>query len=47
MGWSPNPAHIRNGEFREDVAYSVARELIDLPHRPTALYVANGVMALA
>jgi len=43
---APRPDHIRSGEFREDVAYSVARELIDRAHRPTALYVANGVMAL-
>jgi len=43
---APRPDHIRSGEFREDVAYSVARELIDRPDRPTALYAANGVMAL-
>jgi len=43
---APRPDHIRSGEFREDVAYSVARELIDQPDRPTALYAANGVMAL-
>jgi LacI family transcriptional regulator, galactose operon repressor len=45
-GLAPHPAHIRSGEFREDVAYSVAREIIDSPDRPTALYVASGVMAL-
>jgi LacI family transcriptional regulator len=45
-GLSPHPGDIRSGEFREDVAYSVARELIDRPDRPTALYAANGVMAL-
>jgi len=42
----PAHGHIRSGEFREDAAYSVARELLTLPDRPTALYVANGVMAL-
>jgi LacI family transcriptional regulator len=43
---APQPGHVRSGEFREDVAYSVAREIIDRPDRPTALYAANGVMAL-
>jgi hypothetical protein len=45
-GLSPEPGHIRSGEFREDVAYSVARELLERPDLPTALYAANGVMAL-
>src|SRR4051794_9472209 len=45
-GLAPLPDDIRSGEFREDVAYSVARELIDCADRPTALYAANGVMAL-
>ncbi|MGO4723681.1 MULTISPECIES: LacI family DNA-binding transcriptional regulator [unclassified Inquilinus] len=45
-GAAPRPEHVRSGEFREDVAYSVARELLLLPDRPSALYVANGVMAL-
>jgi LacI family transcriptional regulator len=45
-GVEPRPGHIRCGEFREDVAYSVAREIIDGPNRPTALYAASGVMAL-
>ena len=45
-GVEPLPSHIRSGEFREDVAYSVAREIIDRPDRPTALYAASGIMAL-
>ena len=45
-GLAPEPGHVRSGEFREDVAYSVAREIIERPDRPTALYAANGVMAL-
>jgi LacI family transcriptional regulator len=45
-GLAPQPGHIRAGEFREDVAYSVARELLQRQDRPSALYVANGVMAL-
>ena len=45
-GLAPKPEHVRSGEFREDVAYSVAREMIHRPNRPTALYAASGVMAL-
>ncbi|MCB1490313.1 MAG: LacI family DNA-binding transcriptional regulator [Rhodobiaceae bacterium] len=45
-GLTPRDADIRCGEFREDVAYSVARDMLQSPDRPTALYVANGVMAL-
>jgi LacI family transcriptional regulator len=45
-GLAPQPGHIRSGEFREDVAYSVAREILERDDRPSALYVANGVMAL-
>ncbi|WP_374305688.1 LacI family DNA-binding transcriptional regulator [Ferrovibrio sp.] len=45
-GVTPLPHHIRQGEFREEVAYAMAREMLERPDRPTALYVANGVMAL-
>lgn len=45
-GLAPRPDHVRSGEFRENVAYSVAREMVTGPDRPTALYVASGVMAL-
>ena len=45
-GLAPLPGHVRSGEFREDVAYSVARDILGAPDRPSALYVANGVMAL-
>lgn len=45
-GLAPEPHHVRSGEFREDSAYSVARSLLEQPNRPTALYVASGVMAL-
>jgi LacI family transcriptional regulator len=43
---APQPGHVRCGEFREDVAYSIAREILERPDRPSALYIANGVMAL-
>ncbi|SFD44775.1 transcriptional regulator, LacI family [Devosia psychrophila] len=45
-GLAPQPSHVRSGEFREDAAYSVARDILGQPNRPTALYVANGVMAI-
>lgn len=45
-GLAPRSEHVRSGEFREDVAYSVAREMLNGPNRPTALYAASGVMAL-
>lgn len=45
-GLAPQPGHVRSGEFREDAAYSVARDILGQPDRPTALYVANGVMAI-
>ena len=45
-GLTPLPDHIRSGGFREEIAYSVARDLLRLPGRPSALYVANGLMAL-
>ncbi len=45
-GLAPRDSDIRSGEFREDVAYSVALDLLRRSDRPTALYVANGLMAL-
>jgi LacI family transcriptional regulator len=45
-GLAPEPHHLRCGEFREDAAFSVALNLLQQPAPPTALYVANGVMAL-
>jgi LacI family transcriptional regulator, galactose operon repressor len=45
-GLAAEPRYIRSGEFREDAAYSVARSLLEQADRPTALYVASGVMAL-
>lgn len=45
-GLQPMSGHVRSGEFREDTAYSVARDLLGKSERPSALYVANGVMAI-
>ena len=45
-GLTPRPDHVRSGEFREDVAYSMAREMVAAQDRPSAIYAASGVMAL-
>ena len=45
-GLALHPHHVRCGEFREEVAYAQACEVLSRPDPPTALYVANGVMAL-
>ena len=45
-GCVPLERDIRPGEFREEVAYSAALDMLRGQDRPTALYVANGVMAL-
>ena len=45
-GVSLDSRFVRPGDFREDVAYSAARSLLSQPDRPTAVYVANGLMAL-
>lgn len=45
-GLAPDPRHVRSGEFREELAHSAALDMLSLEDRPTALYVASGVMAL-
>ena len=45
-GLAVEPRFIRSGDFREEAAYSAARSLLEQPNRPSALYVANGLMAL-
>ena len=45
-GLEPDPRHVRVGEFREELSYSLALDMLGAADRPTALYVANGVMAL-
>ncbi len=45
-GMTLEPRFVRSGDFREEAAYSAARGLLEQPERPTALYVANGLMAL-
>jgi LacI family transcriptional regulator, galactose operon repressor len=45
-GLKVEPSFVRSGEFREEVAYSATRALFEQRDRPTALYVANGLMAL-
>lgn len=43
---APHPGDVQSGEFREELAYSLAFDMLGKAERPTALYVANGVMAL-
>ncbi|WMS43911.1 LacI family DNA-binding transcriptional regulator [Acuticoccus sp. MNP-M23] len=45
-GLKPDPSHIRSGEFREEVAYSAALDMLRQKDRPSAIYAANGLMAL-
>lgn len=45
-GLTPSPEHIRSGGFREEIAYSAVIDMMKQPNPPTALYVANGLMAL-
>jgi LacI family transcriptional regulator len=45
-GLTFEPRFVRSGDFREEAAYSAARALLEQSERPTALYVANGLMAL-
>jgi LacI family transcriptional regulator len=45
-GLTVEPRFVRSGDFREEAAYSAARALFEQRERPTALYVANGLMAL-
>lgn len=45
-GLTFEPRFVRSGDFREEVAYSAARAMLEQTERPTALYVANGLMAL-
>jgi LacI family transcriptional regulator len=43
-GLALDPAHVRSGDFREDVAYSATRDMLARKKPPTALYVANNLM---
>lgn len=45
-GLAPLPGDVQNGDFREESAYSLTLDMIGRAERPTAVYVANGVMAL-
>jgi len=40
-----DPALVRQGEFAQPDGYRGARELLDLPERPTAIFASNDVMA--
>jgi LacI family transcriptional regulator len=44
-GVKPEPALIRNGDFRFDAAYRASLELLATHPRPTAVFACNGTMA--
>jgi LacI family transcriptional regulator len=45
-GIATQPDFIRHGDFRESGGHLAARALLDLPHRPSAIFVANNNMLI-
>jgi LacI family transcriptional regulator len=45
-GMRPDPALIREGNFKQDSGYGVARALLDLAAPPTALFCTNNLMTV-
>lgn len=45
-GIATQPDFIRHGDFRESGGYLAARALLDLPQRPSAIFVANNNMLI-
>jgi LacI family transcriptional regulator len=45
-GIEVQPSLILEGNFREESGYRLAKEILTQQHRPTALFVSNGVMAI-
>jgi LacI family transcriptional regulator len=41
-----DPLLIREGDFRVESGYSLGREILELPDRPSALFISNNTMAL-
>ncbi|MDP9394843.1 MAG: LacI family transcriptional regulator [Actinomycetota bacterium] len=46
-GAAVDPALVRNAEYEPDVARMAARELLDLDERPSAIFAANDLSAIA
>jgi LacI family transcriptional regulator len=46
LGLPISDDHVRVSDFREEGGYSAMAELVDLPNRPTAVFVANNLMAI-
>src|SRR4029453_1150589 len=45
-GIEGGPRFVRHGNFRVEDAYHSCKRLINLPQRPTALFVANNLMLI-
>ena len=45
-GFAADPAYIRYGNFRQDDAYEACLDLLAMPKRPTAIFVANNHMLI-
>ncbi len=45
-GLRPDPALIREGDFKQDSGYRLAREFLEMKRPPTALFVANNLMTV-
>jgi LacI family transcriptional regulator, galactose operon repressor len=41
-----SPELVREGDFRTPSGYALGRELLSMPHRPSAIFSSNGMMAL-
>jgi LacI family transcriptional regulator len=46
IGVPINPEWVREGDFRSESGYRLGTELLTGPHRPSAMFIANGMMAL-
>ena len=45
-GMAVDPEIVRRADFKEQGGYDAMRSLLDLAHRPTAVFVANNLMAM-
>lgn len=45
-GMAVDPGIVRRADFKEQGGYDAMRSLLDLAHRPTAVFVANNLMAM-
>ncbi len=45
-GLRADPGLVREGDFKQASGYGLAREFLEMKHRPTALFVANNLMTI-